>query len=365
MRAAISHTITVLSLSAILPLALADEPRPAMVPGVPGCAANGHGDAKHIWESDAGDCNNAVYAMYAAGAQTYKAPSNGCNSITKQGNCEIFLCGMGNGDSTISAGAISLAALDIHAYCRLNGRVGGRTVVYTQEGDGKKGSTMVQLGEIHKDELKRRDEDEPESDFAIQLETREEEPSPVEFLGARDLDVEPELRHRRRQLGKRANPDPEDPNEVIDNASAVNEGEQHDISIFNQLMLQNEFITDIRQTMANPNPNWRNTAMASRRFHDQHRDRQVEVTIAFLGENMHDVNEFRHIARDNRLQTLISTIIGQWHQGGFRTLFSNHIYRRYTNSNARVNIGQIAITVEDIIEGPAPPVAILPGGSRF
>lgn len=79
MHARTSQGLTVLALAALISTTQATL---AMVIGVPACAANGHGDAKGIWETSAEDCQKVIYAMDGKGAELFHPPKNGCNTST-------------------------------------------------------------------------------------------------------------------------------------------------------------------------------------------------------------------------------------------------------------------------------------------
>ncbi|TPX15117.1 uncharacterized protein E0L32_004675 [Thyridium curvatum] len=379
MHARTSQGLTVLALAALISTTQATL---AMVIGVPACAANGHGDAKGIWETSAEDCQKVIYAMDGKGAELFHPPEewlqhqyvnrNSClpetqlvtnlwcsRTVAKEGKCEVFLCGNGHGDAEISAGAIATAAADIHAFCRLNGNAGGRTTVYTQEGDGLKNSALVQLGQIHKDELKkvkRGEEELPEEEDLLKKDS---------LINGHHLELpgpRGELSKRRAERALQTRSDPDD----YDNGDGANEGEQHDIDPANVMQLATQFVNDMRRVFAEPNPNFRNTAGVRMRFQDRHRNRQVYVTMAYLAADGRTVVDLQRASRDSTLSDMVGRVVGGWHMGGFRTFFTNHIWRfqRGNPNGPHTDLGRIAINVEDVIpDYPLPPLAMIPGGS--
>lgn len=88
-------------------------------------------------------------------------------------SCDVYICnGVNNGAGTVSAGVIATAAQDIHSYCRLNGKVGGRVVVSDPD-NNHANSVMIQLGFLNKDELRARS---PE--YHVALDQRSEDAPP-------------------------------------------------------------------------------------------------------------------------------------------------------------------------------------------
>ncbi|TKW54838.1 hypothetical protein CTA1_3984 [Colletotrichum tanaceti] len=265
---------------------------------IPECAANGHGTAKNIWETKADRCQSAILSLYGRGADTIKAPRAGCDRIVSVDPCSVWLCaGDGGSEGTISAGALATAAQDIHSYCRLNENAGGRVFV-AAPGGKPDGTVIVQLGEIHKDELKM---------------ARREEPSRLS--------------------------DPEE----LGLAEGVNEGEEMILNEVETGDMASDFVQDIQRVRNVDNPAWRNTAQVERTYETN--TGPVTVSMGFLGRNGRTVRDLG--LRDVEINDLVMEIIGNWYERGLRSLFSVHVFRRFRNGGQPdVPLGEVAIVIE-------------------
>lgn len=171
-----------------------------------------------------------------------------------------------------------------------------------------------------------------------------------------DVKYDP-TQHREMRRGKRS-----DDSEDIDHSPGTNEGPEMNISIFQQLQIRDALITDIRRVLDEPNPNFRNTAQAQRTF-GQGDGRTITVTMGYLGRDGRTIEDLRDITRDARLNTLLGTIIGQWHAAGRRALWSSHVFRFWRNApDQHVELGEVMI---EVTEGPGDGILLpMHGGSR-
>ncbi|TQN65494.1 hypothetical protein CSHISOI_09997 [Colletotrichum shisoi] len=294
---------------------------------IPECASNGHGTAKNIWETKADRCQAAILSLYGRGNDTITAPRAGCKRIVSVDPCSVWLCaGDVGSQGTISAGALATAAQDIHSFCRLNENAGGRVFV-AAPGGKPDGTVVVQLGEIHKDELKL---------------ARREEPSRVQGDEAAGYDEserrEMDLRRRNRlSRGKRSDP------EELGPAEGVNEGEE---MILNEVETGNiaaDFLQDIQPVRDVNNPNWQNTAQVERTYNTN--SGPIAISMGFLGRNGRTARDLG--LRDVEINDLVMEIIGNWYERGLRSLFSVHVFRRFRNGGQPdVPLGEVAIVIE-------------------
>jgi hypothetical protein len=250
-------------------------------------------------------------------------------------NCDIFVCnGRNGGTGTVSAGVIATAAQDIHTYCRLNGKTGGRVVVSDPDNNDAN-SVIIQLGELTKDELKARDV------------------SDGHFITPNELrsDI-----HARR-LFSRSN------EEIgLDVAQGINEGDDDIEMEFPELQdlsanMYNEFI---RVRDQEPEPNFRNSAQIVRQYEDD----QGPFTV-FMGYLSRDGLRVDNLGRDDvRIDELLQEVAGSWIGAGLRSIFSMHVFRRWRNTDnnqeTHEELGTIVINVE---RGAGTPDLFLPTGS--
>jgi hypothetical protein len=258
----------------------------------------------------------------------------GVHSVVTYDPCDLFVCnGPNGGTGTISAGVIATAAQDIHSYCRLNGKVGGRVVVSDPDNNDQ-GSVLIQIGVINKDELKVRDV--LDDDLVKTKELR----SPV---------------HISRPLFRRS--DEELP---VGIAEGVAEGDDVDMNVVELQNLCADFYNEfIRVRDQETNPNWRNTALIEREYEDE--DGRFTVVMGYLARDGLRVDD---AARDDRrLEEIIQETGGYWLSAGLRSIFSMHVFRRFVNAQEQEyheEIGEIVIQAE---RRTGTPPLLLPGGS--
>ncbi|KAF6805572.1 hypothetical protein CMUS01_14590 [Colletotrichum musicola] len=316
-----TNTFSILTLAAMLKPALCIKQ--ATVIRTPECAANGHGTAKNIGESKSSSCQDAILSLYGRGAEILTGPTSGCDRIVSSDPCDLFLCAGDNGSQgRISAGALVIAAQDIHTYCRLNGKVGGRVAV-VPPGGKPDGSLIVQIGEIPKDELKVRDAGDLTTGQPSAAELRARAPSTLS------------MRRFRRS----------DQDEGLVVTDAVKEGE--DGMVLDFVDLQNlgaELFNDVVRVQNQPNPDWTNSAMAQVEHTDD--AGPFTVTMAFLG---HDGRTIADLGNDNQgIDDMIQTSLAHWmnQRLPLPPLFSMTVFRQFRNARDEeylVPLGDIVI----------------------
>lgn len=241
--------------------------------------------------------------------------------------------GRNGGTGTVSAGVIAVAAQDIHTYCRLNGKTGGRVVVSDPDNNDAN-SVIIQLGELTKDELKVRDVSDDHPVTTNELRS--------DFYARRMFSRSNE------EIG-------------LDIAQGVNEGDDDIEMDFPELQdlsanLYNEFI---RVRDEEPE-NWRQSAQVARQYQDD----QGTFTI-FMGFLARDGLRVDNLGRDDvRIDELLQEAAGSWIGAGLRSIFQMHVFRRWRNTanneESHEPLGMIVINVE---RGAGTPDLFLPTGS--